>query len=855
MSLILTVNAGSLSLSNISDLSVAGNGTSYLTLRGSVSQLNAALGYGLTYRNNDGFSGMDVLNIQTSDLGSTGTAINTDSDSVSIEVVAAPTAPTATNLTQTRVYLDGTTGIRFSNIVISDPDVTETISASLTLSNPSHGLLTANDGATYDSFTGVWTVTGTVAQVNAAFANVQFQPASFVVDETIISVRIQDASSMGPSDGTITLRRSMLNATGDSGAGIGYGHVTATDGNRIVVGARLADGPSSSATGAVFVYERFADGSWIQTARLTASDASPSDFYGRSVAVDGDMIVVGSQMSEASGVLDTGAIYAYRWNGSAWVETKLVASDLAQSDQLGMSVAISGNNIVVGSILDDPKGTDSGSAYVFSWDGTTFTQTAKLIASDGGVSDRFGGSVDIDGTTIVVGASFANGIGQDSGKAYVYQWNGTAWVQEAILVGLDTSYKDQFGSSVAISGQRLVVGSAYADTQTGYDSGAAYVFTRNADSTWTQTAKLVSPGTAGDLFGTAVALEGNTLAIGSPQHDGASVDSGAVFVYTSDGLTWSAATTFVDRTPGSIEKFGMSVALSNGLLLAGTEADDQFGNDNGSVTIFNLSSSAPVNTVPVPQTVEMDQPLILSAANGNELRIDDADALVRNLSVTLSTTTGTLTLSTTTGLSVSNNGTGSIAITGTGTAINAALASGLTFIAPAGFFGNVTLTMATDDLGNHATASSTDTDVVSILVNAVPGPILAAGPGDNLLVNGSFETGLANWATSGTVSIDTSVLPSDGLAQAVFSSGGMANDGVISQAVNTVVGRNYTLFLDIGATGLSEQRGRIEVIGSNSLLDTIAVARGSSPTDHRTLANTFTANSISTIIRISDTSV
>ncbi|MFN9985747.1 MAG: FG-GAP repeat protein, partial [Pirellula sp.] len=378
MSLTLTVNAGSLSLSNISDLSVAGNGTSYLTLRGSVSQLNAALGYGLTYRNNDGFSGMDVLNIQTSDLGSTGTAINTDSDSVSIEVVAAPTAPTATNLTQTRVYLDGTTGIRFSNIVISDPDVTETISASLTLSNPSHGLLTANDGATYDSFTGVWTVTGTVAQVNAAFANVQFQPASFVVDDTIISVRIQDASSMGPSDGTITLRRSMLNAAGDSGAGIGYGHVTATDGNRIVVGARLADGPSSSATGAVFVYERFTDGSWIQTARLTASDASPSDFYGRSVAVDGDMIVVGSQMSEASGVLDTGAIYAYRWNGSAWVETKLVASDLAQSDQLGMSVAISGNNIVVGSILDDPKGTDSGSAYVFSWDGTTFTQTAKL---------------------------------------------------------------------------------------------------------------------------------------------------------------------------------------------------------------------------------------------------------------------------------------------------------------------------------------------------------------------------------------------------------------------------------------------------------------------------------------------
>ena len=208
--------------------------------------------------------------------------------------------------------------------------------------------------------------------------------------------------------------------------------------------------------------------------KLVAADAAEDDDVGKSVAIDGNTVVIGAPYRG-----NRGAVYVFRTSdgGATYVEVaKLTAADASSDDSFGWSVAIKGNTIVVGARGDDDGGASSGSAYVFRTldGGATYSQVAKLTASDRATWDNFGVSVAIDGDTIVIGAYLDDDDGESSGSVYVLRTSdgGASYGQVAKLTADDAATYDQFGYSVAIDGATVVVGAKGKD----YDTGAAYVF-------------------------------------------------------------------------------------------------------------------------------------------------------------------------------------------------------------------------------------------------------------------------------------------------------------------------------------------------------------------------------------------
>jgi len=207
---------------------------------------------------------------------------------------------------------------------------------------------------------------------------------------------------------------------------------------------------------------------WPEKAKLLASDGATNDTFGRSVSISGDYAIVGAR-SDDSG---KGSAYIFRWDGTNWVQQqKLTASDGAASDYFGTSVSISGDCAIVGAYGDDSY---KGSAYIFKWDGTNWVQQQKLTASDGITNDYFGYSVSISGSEAIIGE---NGDDGSKGSAYIFKSNGTSWSQQAKIVASDGAAGDYFGYSVSISGNYAIVGVPYDDDE-GSSSGSAYIFNK-----------------------------------------------------------------------------------------------------------------------------------------------------------------------------------------------------------------------------------------------------------------------------------------------------------------------------------------------------------------------------------------
>ena len=188
------------------------------------------------------------------------------------------------------------------------------------------------------------------------------------------------------------------------------------------------------------------------------------------------------------------AFLAFGTNASSledWTEIqKLLASDGAEGDYFGDSISLDGDTVLVGATWDDDNGMDSGSAYVFTRIDNIWTQQAKLLASDGESGDGFGFSVSIDGETALIGAYQDNDHGDDSGSAYIFTRIGNTWTSQVKLLSLDGTILDGFGFSVSLDGDTALIG-APNDGDNGNDSGSAYVFTRTGN-TWTQQAKLLA---------------------------------------------------------------------------------------------------------------------------------------------------------------------------------------------------------------------------------------------------------------------------------------------------------------------------------------------------------------------------
>ncbi len=292
--------------------------------------------------------------------------------------------------------------------------------------------------------------------------------------------------------------------------GIAHFATVAVNGDR----AAASSWKKSGLGGEVYFYDRRPPG-WQQVGRLTASDLEWDDEYGMGVAIEGDTAVVGSPKDDdfcpADPQCNSGSVYVYERRPAGWFESaKLVASDPGVYDYFGVSVALEADRIAVGAFSTGSPHWP-GAIYIFERQAGNWIETAKLVPSDGTGSSMFGQRVSLSGDVVVSGASLQDG----KGKTYVFENRGGGWVEAAQLVASDGQNGDFFGDSVAIDGDRILVGAPDAAGDKA-KTGAAYLFERNSTG-WVQTAKLTSPTPElADWFGWAVALEGETALIAAP---------------------------------------------------------------------------------------------------------------------------------------------------------------------------------------------------------------------------------------------------------------------------------------------------------------------------------------------------
>ena len=423
--------------------------------------------------------------------------------------------------------------------------------------------------------------------------------------------------------------------TADITLGNQFGYSVAVDGDTAVIGVYGDGVPDSVGTlvanaGSAYVFTRnTGTGVWSKAAMLTASVSTENDHFGISVAIDGGTVVVGAHQLdyELNNIVASrsGAAYVFTRPDNGWADTSGITPEYnetakltpgtagAAGDRFGVSVAVRGDTVVVGAHQHDGN---AGAAYVFTKSGTAWVSSstaAKLTASDSAASDQFGSSVAVDGETdgdtVVVGASQGDSADAggnsitDSGAAYVYTKPGTGWAdssaETAKLTASDGAASDEFGISVAVDDDTVVVGASGDDGK-----GSVYVYTKPSGNAWAdssaETAKLIaSDGAASDEFGISVAVDGDTVVVGAHKHDvtpsrgGTAVaNTGAAYVFTKPGSAWASTSTAAKVTASdraANDKFGSSVAVDGDTVMVGAYSHDNRDSttaDSGAVYVF-----------------------------------------------------------------------------------------------------------------------------------------------------------------------------------------------------------------------------------------------------------------------------
>ncbi len=310
----------------------------------------------------------------------------------------------------------------------------------------------------------------------------------------------------------------------------GFGSAVAIDGDYIVVGAPV-DGSQS---GSIYVFYRDG-GNWVESVKLLASDSAADDRFGTSVSISGDKIVAGAPYNDDAGY-GSGSAYVFYRSGAAWIEQmKITADDAANGDFFGGSVNVDNNTIIIGAPFAEINGIMNGAAYFFVESGNSWSQQQKIFATDSGESDNFAYSVALENDYAVIGAIYQDTEINGSGSAFVFTRIAGIWEQTDILTISDAAASDYFGNSVSISNNHIVVGS-YNDDENGNDSGSAYVFVNNGTN-WVEQAKLTaSNGAEQDYFGSSVSISNGFILIGASQGDDNGNNSGSAYIYRSSDV-------------------------------------------------------------------------------------------------------------------------------------------------------------------------------------------------------------------------------------------------------------------------------------------------------------------------------
>ncbi len=330
---------------------------------------------------------------------------------------------------------------------------------------------------------------------------------------------------------------------------------------------------------------------------VVASDGLAGDQFGRSVAISGNFAIIGASGDQNGFFASQGSAYIFFFNGTNWVQQqKLLASDGAANDRFGTDVSISGNFAIVGAPSDDNgANVDQGSVYIFFYNGTTWNQVQKIDHFTGGPGDQFGYSVCMRGNTVIIGAPYDDIGGNNSqGSADVYGYNGSIWVFQDRLTAADGAVTDNFGFDVSVDGVYAFAGAPFDDVTPNADQGSVYQYFFNGTN-WVFQLKLtntVGP-TAGDRFGTSVSVSGTYCVIGEP-FSGLSDEMGAAFVFHNSGFGWLfhqhlSPPGFINGNGSAYS--GMNVAMSGDyFILVAPSMSENIFNYEGKLFIYrNIS--------------------------------------------------------------------------------------------------------------------------------------------------------------------------------------------------------------------------------------------------------------------------
>ncbi len=323
---------------------------------------------------------------------------------------------------------------------------------------------------------------------------------------------------------------------------------SAISGNTIVVGV------PEMGLATIYVDDRGDGQKWKMQQELQMA----GELVGWSVAISRDTVLVG-----APDTAETGRAFIFVRKGNTWNQTaKLGAPDPENKDLFAQDVSLDRNTAIIGVPKDDDAGKDSGSAYIFFRKGQTWKQQAKLIASDAGKGDTFGTAVFVHGNTAVVGANGATHSGKRyAGAAYVFVRNGNTWTEQAKLTASDAGKADRFGSDVTMHGKTIIVGAPFLDSENKGDSGAAYIYVMDGN-TWKQQAKLTPKDSQkGHKFGTGMAVTPNIAIIGAPFDNSEEVGGGAAYSFVRVDGIWTEQAKVSPKDVDEDFHFGKSINI------------------------------------------------------------------------------------------------------------------------------------------------------------------------------------------------------------------------------------------------------------------------------------------------------
>jgi hypothetical protein len=328
----------------------------------------------------------------------------------------------------------------------------------------------------------------------------------------------------------------------------------------------------------VFIYEKIG-GNWEFKTSFTGTTGGG---FGRQVAIYDSVAVVGVPDNNVYGSL-AGLVYVYRRNATTWVFDQILSPlDISSGDRFGAGVSVYENTIVVGSPYNDFTSSNSGAIYIYEFNGTDWVQIEQLTGTNVQSEELFGFRVDIWDTVIVAGCIESSYFENQAGSAYVFEYTAGNWIETDLIGGNDLEAYDGFSYCVSATNGRIIIG-AYQHDDGGINAGCAYIFHKEISGDWMQKAQLVAPGiNSSEWYGFTVGISDDLAVMGSDiGHHG----EGA-FVYHFNGTSWVLLQPIVGLDSEPTDLFGRAVAISGNSIIVGALADEEVGNQTGAAYIF-----------------------------------------------------------------------------------------------------------------------------------------------------------------------------------------------------------------------------------------------------------------------------